>query len=453
MSRSDPAGREINPQGKPLRVFLGLTETAGTYHGLRQGFEAMGHSCLFADLSRNPFRYGGSSQTWQVRLARWGYQRYLDALSASMPRKLGWFVIDQIARLPLFLHALLHYDLFIFGFNATFYRQRDLPLLRWLGKTVICQYHGSDTRPPYLDGAYLSTPGMTLATCVGHTRRLHDVITWVDRYATAVIDTPAQGHFRKVPFVNWLKIGVPVKPARVPTPDELESAYARMLTGGPVRILHSPSFPEAKGTPLIRALIERLRSRGHAIDFIEIKGMPNEVVLAELARCDFVIDQAYADTPMAGFAAEAAWFGKVSVVGGYQRALWRSLLTDEELPPSLYVHPDDMEAAVERLILDPAARVSGGRRVRQFIETRWSPHVAARNYLAIAEGTSDKSWWVTPESLIDFHGCCLAESRLRDGLRTYVGTYGAGALCLDDKPVLRDSIVAFAAEGDSVVVT
>ena len=40
-------------------------------------------------------------------------------------------------------------------------------------------------------------------------------------------------------------------------------------------------------------------------------------ILAELARCDFVIDQLYSDYPLPGLATEAAWFGKPTVVGGY----------------------------------------------------------------------------------------------------------------------------------------
>jgi len=58
--------------------------------------------------------------------------------------------------------------------------------------------------------------------------------------------------------------------------------------------------------------------------------MPNHAVLEELGKCDFVIDQAFADYGMAGFATEAAWFGKTAVVGGYQSELWQSWLTDQD---------------------------------------------------------------------------------------------------------------------------
>ena len=55
-------------------------------------------------------------------------------------------------------------------------------------------------------------------------------------------------------------------------------------------------------------------------------GQPNSVVLEQLARCDFIIDQLYADFPMPGFATEAAWFGKPAVTAGYALDLWKRTL-------------------------------------------------------------------------------------------------------------------------------
>ena len=84
-----------------------------------------------------------------------------------------------------------------------------------------------------------------------------------------------------------------------------------------IRILHSPSSPEVKGTYLIRQAINALKAKGYPIDYVEIMGKPNTVVIAELEKCDFIVDQLYSDTPMSGFATEAAFFGKTAVVGGY----------------------------------------------------------------------------------------------------------------------------------------
>ena len=55
-------------------------------------------------------------------------------------------------------------------------------------------------------------------------------------------------------------------------------------------------------------------NEGLPLEYVEIVGQPNDIVLAEIARSAFVIDQLYSDTPMAGFAAEAARLGKPAIV-------------------------------------------------------------------------------------------------------------------------------------------
>jgi hypothetical protein len=46
--------------------------------------------------------------------------------------------------------------------------------------------------------------------------------------------------------------------------------------------------------------------------------------------------------------------------------------------------------------------------------------------------------------LSDFHGCGQSAGRLQERLAALVAAHGPGALCLDDKPELRDKILAFA---------
>ena len=83
------------------------------------------------------------------------------------------------------------------------------------------------------------------------------------------------------------------------------------------RILHAPSNPNFKGTEEIRNTIKCLKNENIDFEYIEITNASNEKVLAELKACDLVIDQLYSDTPMATLAAEAAYCGKPTIVGGY----------------------------------------------------------------------------------------------------------------------------------------
>lgn len=59
--------------------------------------------------------------------------------------------------------------------------------------------------------------------------------------------------------------------------------------------MHSPSDPGAKGTPLIREAVEKLKASGVDVTFVELVGVPNSKVIEEIKKADLVIDQMYAD--------------------------------------------------------------------------------------------------------------------------------------------------------------
>ena len=75
-------------------------------------------------------------------------------------------------------------------------------------------------------------------------------------------------------------------------------------------------------------------------------------MLEEIDKCDFVVDQLYSDSPLAGFAAEAASFQKIPVVGGYGWDEIRQTMSEGDIPPAKLCHPDNLLGAVEELCKD-----------------------------------------------------------------------------------------------------
>lgn len=61
-----------------------------------------------------------------------------------------------------------------------------------------------------------------------------------------------------------------------------------------IKILHAPSNPLVKGTPLIRAAIKKLEIEKYNIEYVELQNMPNEVVLSHLKSSHIVLNQFYA---------------------------------------------------------------------------------------------------------------------------------------------------------------
>jgi glycosyltransferase involved in cell wall biosynthesis len=452
-----------------MRILLGLTEVSGHYGSLKQGFRELGISATFWNLSGHPFAYGNEDNPFLVRWIRWVAARQKVATHFVIRDLLS--VAQFVMRCVLLFWAICKFDVFIFGFNTSLLRLHDLPVLKLFGKKIIYQFHGSDSRPPYLDGSiYLPDHAFPVETCVAATKAKKRSLQTIGRYADVIIDNPTGAHFHERPIAIWLYVGL-TSPAAivekvygdaslsdVSLPRERGEDVARTppahAGGSPnhrfVRILHCPSNPVAKGTAHIEQAINRLKTKGHAIEFVKITGRPNEEVLRELRLCDFVVDQAYSDYAMPGLATEAAWFGKPLVIGGYSPDFWTDLMPTEDLPPSIFCHPDEMEAAIERLIVDVKHRQQSGMRVRQFVETHWQPTEVAKRYLQLLARNAPDHWWFDPGQVSYVQGCCAPESWIREMINKVVQSAGSNALMVSDKPELERLLIEFAKQSDQI---
>ena len=64
-----------------------------------------------------------------------------------------------------------------------------------------------------------------------------------------------------------------------------------------IKILHAPSHPLVKGTPLVRAAVKKLKLEGYRFEYKELMSASNTKVLEELGRCHIVLNQFYAFAP------------------------------------------------------------------------------------------------------------------------------------------------------------
>lgn len=60
-----------------------------------------------------------------------------------------------------------------------------------------------------------------------------------------------------------------------------------------IKILHAPSNPNVKGTPIVRAVIKKLKSEGYKFDYVELIGVNNSIVINELISSHIVLNQFY----------------------------------------------------------------------------------------------------------------------------------------------------------------
>ena len=443
-----------------MRIFLGLTEVSGFYSNLRKGFQDLGIEADLVSLTPHRFGYEETAQPRIVKMAQWCVAKRSQVSHQSLIQKLTWLCLTTLSRLLLFGYAVIRYDVFIFCCGTSFFRFRELPVLKGLGKRIIYSFHGTDGRPGFMDGfaennslpqqfrassGYIGyvdegesgeeraskIKGYADVTCL---RKQN--VAQIDRYADVVIDSPSHGQFHTRPFVQRTIIGMPYK---------LETGAKCVPLSrrdkDEVTILHSPSSPEGKGTPGIRAAIKALQEKGYQLHYIEITGRPNREVLEMLPSCDFAIDQLYSDMPMVGFATEAAVFGKPAIVGGYYAAEILHDLPADQIPPSLFCLPEEIQGAIEKLITDVDFRRNLGEQARRFVERNWSADAVAGKFMTLIRGDIPKDWLFDPANCSYVLGMGLSKERLSRIVKGVYDEYGSSAFQLDDKPVLLSKLM------------
>ena len=427
---------------KCMKIFIGLRELSGYYHNLKQGFDTLGIESVFVNLSGHPYQYGTDANPAWINAINRMAQKVGTRFFSSWTLRILWIGFFQnVLSLFLFLWALFKFDAFIFASNSTFFFFLDLPVLKMFKKKIIYVFHGSEARPVYLNGYVIKNESRkTIWTGIILARIQKMIITIIDRFADYSINIPPQAYFHSKPFVSWLMVGVPHSAGETTKPKVPFAEESRTS----VRILHAPSKPGPKGTPVIRHAIQSLKAKGHAIDFVEITGRPNREVLEELQRCDFVVDELYSDTPMAVFATEAAFAGKPTVVGGYYSQNILQDVASECIPPSLFCHPDDLENAIEKMVTDKAYREQLGQKAYGFVRTHWSAERVAARFLRLVDGDVPQDWFYDPYQIRYLHGCGLSEEKAKRIIGKFIAAAGQRALCLEDKPDLVRLFTAFA---------
>lgn len=108
--------------------------------------------------------------------------------------------------------------------------------------------------------------------------------------------------------------------------------------------------------------------------------MQNHQVISAIKGCDFVIDQTYSDTPMAGLASEAALHEKPSIVGGYGLKYLKKYVDEEFWPPVKACSPDNLEKAIEDLITNKDERLKLGSLAKKYALEKRSNTVIVKSF-------------------------------------------------------------------------
>lgn len=429
-----------------MKVFIGLREISGHYRSVARGLAALGHDVVFVGGALHPFDYGGDGQfdrDSMPLIPRLYEESLLKIRFTDKKHQLKRFYSKSksiLLQYLLFMWSIFSIDVFIFGYGFTFFEgAHDLVILKAFGKRVIVNIgHGSDARPPYIDGSRRRLDGTwgSLDRLRRQTKFLYRRTQRIERNADIVIGAPLTSQFLEKRVVSFFKIGNP----GIAVPD---GPAIPKLADGKLRLLHAPSRPIAKGSIAIRQIIKKLQLEFQGLELIEVTGQPNSVVLERIGHTNLVVDQLYSDSPFTGIAAEAAQLGKPVLIGGY--ALGELGDSDRDYGPAIRCFPEQLEVTLRYWLSSPTELAAMGRMAEDFMMAKWSPEAVAKRYEMLLLGQAPDDWFFDPSDYAYIEGVAIEREALRAHLKTYLAQFGRQGLYLSHRPDLEDKIIAFAA--------
>jgi glycosyltransferase involved in cell wall biosynthesis len=414
------------------KIFLSLIENAGYYSRLKLGFDELNYDVDVGFTNSHNFKYSSETKISFIRKLLQKSHREMNS-DKNISIRGAFFLIYSYFLLPIyFFQCVFKYDIFIFGFRKTFLPfHLDVIILKMLGKKTIFVFHGSDSRPAYLNGVYKN---LSIKKLYKKTSKTKKSLALIGKYADHIIEEPANTIFHERKVIHRSLLGNPQK-----------YVVHREIKNHPIiTILHSPSKPEAKGTFTIREAINELLKEGCKFEYVEMINKTNEQVIDTIASCDFVIDQLFSDRPLAVFATEAAYFGKPAIIGGYEINEITLALPKEYRPPAMHVFPskEDLKIAIKKLVDDNVFRESLGLQAMKFVREKWDATEVALKYCQIFNDDIPDEWYLDPYDFNFIYGCCIDDSSRKSIIEKYISKYGKEGLFLDDKKALKDKIIA-----------
>lgn len=418
---------------KPPKVFIGLRELAGNNQALCKGLNSIGIETTFINW------YGQSTY------AHKGDEGFWVKLASQTANKRDFFrkLICSISRRMVFVWALFKFDVFFFSTDQSFLNGFwDLPILKLFGKRIVFQFHGTDSRLPWMNCAYKVVESLSedleelnqrpfspnvlekLQILEYEIHKKAKRIQTIERYADAIIDCPEHAHLLTKPFIHRIYLGRPTAPCQETIE---ESSVQDLNPDGTIRILHCPSRRKGKGSHLIKAGIRQLQKEGLPIIYTELFRVPNNEVVQAMLASDLIIDQVLDDIGYSGIATEAALMGKPALIAGYNALAWQQRQADGLLPPFAVAHTECWIDTLRALCQSPHQLKQLGQQAQTFVKTQWQLGSVAERYLKVLTNQYPKHWQITPKTITYQNGWGLLQSELNT-LTTALKDYQAQKL-------------------------
>jgi hypothetical protein len=176
-------------------------------------------------------------------------------------------------------------------------READFKFLKKHNIPIICVFLGDDIRSRKLFLDYCKKndfntfveyerPEFFLSDVYDNEKK--DIAKQADKYASIIFS-------HKTDQYSYLKSEQYFFPPIIN--GEFFSFNIEKFNKKPLRIVHAPSLPILKGTPLVRSVIKQLTRKGYEFQYIELINVPNTDVIKVLNQSHIVLNQFYTFIP------------------------------------------------------------------------------------------------------------------------------------------------------------
>lgn len=432
-----------------MKVFIGFADVAGFASRLGSLLAKSGHEVVWINTAPNYLNPQTEKQEGVREIAPWFFRFSKRLKDKFYPLYFVLTPLLYVGKFAAYVSGLRQSEVMVFlGCGNLLPGYLDRQLGRATGRRTINVFLGSASRPVIMGGSGLHMAEKSdrqLRKLARKLRRQRRRVGEIAEICDEIVENPLCSQFQPRECVDWFRLGFP-------SGGELfEAAAGESLENESevVTVLHGPSKPRIKGTDRIRQVIEKLSAEGLPIDYVEITGIPHAEVLKRIARCDFVIDELYSDSPLAGFASEAAWFSKPAVVGGYGWELLRKLPSGEWMAPSATCRPEELEETVRSLVTDRARREELGADAKRYADEFLGLPGFVDRFENVLNGEVPEEWYFDPREICYIHGLGQSEEDLRAGLKCYVDRFGVEGLCFDERTDLERALGEFVSAGSA----
>lgn len=264
-----PATPPSPDTSKPIRLFVGPVNYAGQGYQWARAAEKSGlvSARNFVHEANNPLNYACDYTV------SWRTAEHSRAWQASMLHTLA----------SEYTHVLIEACYPVLGGLFSGDMRKQIAVMREAGLKVAIVGHGTDVRLPSRHAALESWSYFADDEWIDPA--LVEPVVAENLQLIADTQTPAfvstAGLLLDLPDAHFL--GVIIDPAKWQN-------TAPLLEDRRVRVVHAPTNPIAKGTTYLTPIVERLVDEG-LIDYVELRGIPNDEMPGVFATADVVLDQ------------------------------------------------------------------------------------------------------------------------------------------------------------------